>query len=260
MKDLILDEYANHSWADDKDYAALINKVSNRKFQPSKELNIEIGATDLDILCLSRFETNKNAFLRNRKSRTYSQRVYAYDSVNELERLGFGRYKRNYQIIISFEDSLDFILSCLLKCKQGIIKEFCDSKNIDYKLYSRQMLGGGKVKDIYFNDLYGCCEQFDILVKAMGYNDSVEKGMFYDILYKFCEMFRNAMLVHVGSDITGDTGSILASVGVSSLLYYSNSAIEDTLTVRYHAAETKLKLMNCYMYEYTKIYNDSYSF
>lgn len=228
-------------WSTDGAFNALMNKVGIRKFQPPNRIIVKPDLSDsAQMICASRVDTCQN---RYHSRRTYAHKAYEYDNMNELERFGAGRYSRRYVLLVSFEDALDFVFSCLFKTKQGSLIKFCEDNNLDYRAYSRQLLGGGKYKDLYMNDLLGFSQAFDLVIEGIGKNDSIEKKLYFSKLYSFCEDFRNALMVHLTDKIDGTDNTILASAGISSLVYYSDVEIDDYITVKYKAYQINLKIL-----------------
>lgn len=242
MDVLRLDDYCSYDWNKDDDYNRIINSVAGRKFQPKKEFNfVPEEGNKLQRLCCSRIDNCVNTL---KKYRFYDHKSYRYDSMNEMERLGAGRYARANIIIVSFEDCLDFIYSCMFKTKLGGLKEFCANNNINYKAYSRQHLAGGNCGDLYITDLYGFSPAFDVVITSIGSEDSLDRRLYFNKLFRFCEDFRNALLVHLDKMFYKDSDVILASAGLTSAVYYSNREIKGTLDVTYKMYNTKLNFLS----------------
>ena len=236
-----LEPYLTHDWAEDKTFNSLMNVVASRKFQPSRKLKVTPNPNNsMQMLSAVRIDTCQE---RYGCQRLYNHRSFQYDNMNELERYGMGRYCRDYIAIVSFEDSLDFIYSCLFKTKSGDLRKFCAENDLDYKIYSRQQLGGGHYKDLTFNDLYGFSPSFDIVINSLESSDTVEYKLLGARILRFCESLRNSLLVVLGNSITDDGNSILASAGLSSLVYYCDRLVDGEVESKYKAYSTKLKIL-----------------
>lgn len=241
MSALILDNYNGYAWDKNPEYSRIINVVKSRKFQPPRKIVVNPAKCDsLENICASRVNKCQNTY---RSIRSYKHNSYEYDTMNELERFGAGKYARRYILIISFEDSLDFIYSCLYRTKLGSLIEFCNKSGIDYKSYSRQHLAGGKYGETYLTDLFGFSPIFDDAINTIGSDDSINRRIYFNNLTSFCMDFRNAMLLYTG-DLLGEKDcTVLASAGITSAVYYSDSYIDGDITVRYKMYETRLKIL-----------------
>lgn len=245
---LKLDNYIGHDWKTDSNYNRIINTVASRKFQPRVKIEFNPDSGDeLQKLCCSRVDWCKNKLLLKR---FYEHKSYKYDSMNEMERFGVGRYARPNIVIISFEDCLDFIYSCIFKTKLGGLKEFCKNVGINYKAYSRQHLAGGNCGDLYITDLYGFSPSFDVVITTMNSDDSIDRRLYFNKLFRFCEDFRNALLVHLDDMFTSDSDVILASVGITSAVFYSNREINGSIEINYKMYSTKLNFLSVKIGDY----------
>lgn len=256
MRVIELDKYIDHDWSTDSNFTAIMNTAMNRKFQQQGQVNINPNSNDsIEMICMSRVLNNINEYKDNNDKRTYKHRAYNYDSVNELERFGLGRYARNFNVIISFEDALDFVYSCMFKTQQGGLIKFCDENGLDYRSYSRQLLGGGKFGQLYLTDLVGFSPAFDVIINMVGSDSSIEKLLYFSRLYRFCESFRNALVVELGSALEDDMSknTILASVGITSIMYYAehDEGFED-IEVKYKTNKINLKTLCVRRGEYFK--------
>ena len=241
MSVLNLDKYVGYNWKSDQNYNRIINTVSARKFQPPKKIEVPTGNKDcLQLICSSRVEDCQNKY---RGVRIYAHKSYEYDSMNELERFGAGKYARRYVVIISFEDCLDFIYSCIFKTRLGDLKKFCHEQGINYEAYSRQHLGGGNCGDLYITDFFGFSPAFDVVLDTMHSDNSLDRRMYFNKLFKFCEDFRNALLLHLDEIFGNESSMILASAGITSAVYYSDKQINGTVDVEYKMYKTKLKIL-----------------
>ena len=241
MSVLNLDNYIGADWKNDQDYNRIINTVAARKFQPPSRIVVEPkGDNNLQTICNSRLIECQDKF---RNIRNYTHRSYAYDNMNEMERFGAGKYARSHVVIISFEDCLDFIYSCIFKTKMGDLVKFCKEKGIDYKAYSRQHLAGGNCGELYITDLLGFSPAFDIVINTMESDSSLDRRLYFNKLFKFCEDFRNALLLHLDNMFGQNKEMILASAGITSAVYYSSTPIEGEIDVSYKMYKTSLKIL-----------------
>lgn len=255
MNVLQLDEYVGRDWSQDPQYTRIINTVGSRKFQPKNKIILPTeDLTPLQKICVSRIDLAQELLKNNRD---YNHKSYSYDNMNEMERFGAGRYSRSNIIIISFEDCLDFIYSCLFRTKQGDLKKFCERKDINYNVYSRQHLAGGFYEELYLTDLMGFSPSFDVVIDTIGSEDSIEKRIYFSKLYKFCEDFRNALLIHTDEMYRNISEMILASAGITSAVYYSDGPVEGEIIVRYKMYETKLKILSVKKGKYLDAVNES---
>lgn len=259
MEPLLLDKYMDkYNWKEDSGFVAILNTVASRKFQPPKLLNLTVEENNsLGRISKARVDRCQYSL---RTQRNYNHKVYDYDNMNELERYGLGRYARKYIVIVSFEDCLDFIYSCLFKTKQGSLIEFCKNNELDYLKYSRQHLAGGEVDKVYLTDFRGFSPSFDIILNSIPSDSSIEKTIYFSRLSRFCESFRNALLKHFGTSINGNSDTILASAGITSLVFYSHVPIDDYISVRYKTYNINLKLLCVEAGEYFNSINESLCF
>lgn len=241
MSVLNLDGYVGYNWKADQNYNRIINTVSARKFQPPKKIGVTPDKNNsLQLICSSRVDDCQQKY---RSTRLYTHKSYEYDSMNELERFGAGKYARRYVVIISFEDCLDFIYSCVFKTRIGDLRKFCKMNNMNYEAYSRQHLGGGYCGDLYITDLFGFSPAFDVVIDTMQSDNSLNRRLYFNKLFKFCEDFRNALLLHLDELFGMESAMILASAGITSAVYYSDKPIEGEIDVEYKMYKTKLKIL-----------------
>lgn len=242
MNALCLDGYIGTDWSKDVDYCRILNNAKARKFQPPKKILVDAKkGNKLQEICVSRVSECQS---KNRSIRFYEHKSYEYDSMNELERFGAGKYARRYTLVVSFEDCLDFIYSCVFKTKLGDLKKFCSKKNIDYKAYSRKHLAGGETTDrMYLSDLYGFSDSFDVILDSIGSDTSINKIIYINRLLRFCQDFRNALLLHMDKWIGESKEVILASIGITSGVYYSDIKIDESFDVIYKMYKIKLKIL-----------------
>ncbi len=255
MIEIYLDDYRNYDWNNSKDYLKVMNAAIKRKYKYYRDVNLTVDGdlNPLQKLSLNRFISCKNLYdsrvQSNKKGfnkvalRSYRHKLCDYDDMNELERYGTGEYARDYIILISFEDALDFIYSDLLKTKSNSLIEFCEKKDLNYNIYSRSILGGGKYGKLLMNDLLGFSESYDVLLKIIGNDMSLEKRLFFTKFSKFCVDFRNSLVLNCGINFIED--SIIASVGVSSIVYYCNIDIDEEIVVYSKSSKITLKVL-CY--------------
>ena len=145
---------------------SVMGNAEKRHFKLTKSKDIvEKADTQLERLSISRCVKARDCY---DYKRVYKHNNYRYDSLNELERYGYGRFHRNYEVIISFEDSLDFIYACLFKTKRGSLMEFFNNKE-DYYAMSRQYLAGGYINSIDLAKIKGFSEAFDIVLNNTHY-------------------------------------------------------------------------------------------
>ena len=241
---------------DDYDLTPVYNTVRRRKFQPNtgtlqNTLSLNSKGTELQKLSAKRAEL----LLSKNTSRNYGQKMeFGFDEVNELERMGGGSYNRKYHVLVSLEDSLDFFIQCIFKTKKGSVKESLESKGFNYQLFSRQLLGGGEVSQFSYSSLLGINKNLDTKLinmalklsegsKNFNYGADTLEG----ILIGLVDKIRLDLIYCVNKKFTEEFGGdiILASIGMTSLLFYSNIEIDEKIQLRFKCYSHSLKPL-CY--------------
>ena len=90
--------------------------------------------------------------------------------------------------------------------------------------------------------------------------DTIEYKLLGAKVLSFCETFSNALLVHLGGSLYGSASNILASAGLSSLVYYSDKKIDDVIPVVYRAYKTRLKILCVERGKYDKVLQENLCF
>ena len=241
MSVLNLDDYIGYAWETNSDYNRIMNTVSARKFQPPNVIKVDVDSdNDLQRICASRIADCQSKY---KNIRNYVHRSYQYDNMNEMERFGAGKYSRKYVVVVSFEDCLDFIYSCIFKTRVGDLIRFCAQRGMNYTAYSRQHLAGGYCGELYITDLLGFSPVFDVIINTMESDSSVDRRLYFNKLFNFCKDFRNALLLHLDGLFGNDKAMILASAGLTSAVYYSDVPVSGEVDVSYKMYKTKLKIL-----------------
>lgn len=241
---------------DDYDLTPLYNTVKRRKFQPNEDRlrafirNNENGSQLQKLSC-----KRASTLMDSRDVRSYSQKMeFGFDELNELDRIGGGAYNRTYHVLVSLEDSLDFFMQCIFKTSKGSVKDAVENKGLNYQLFSRQILGGGEVSQFNYSSLLGINKNLDRKLinmalkltdggKKFNYRTDTLEGMLIELVDKV----RMDLIYYVNKKFTEEFGGemILASIGMTSLLFYSNVEVDEKIQLRYRCYSHSLKPL-CY--------------
>lgn len=270
MMEIYLDDYKDYDWSTSKNYNTIMNVAIKRKYKYSHAIDLTVNdsLSQLQKLSLNRAMSCMNLYeyrMKLNKSRinkvllrSYNHKLCDYDDMNELERFGTAEFARQYMILISFEDALDFIYSEILKTRTNGLIDFCRNKGLNYNLYSRSVLGGGKCSNLLMNDLLGFSESYDVLLRNIGNNMSLEKRLFFTRFSRFCVNLRNSLVLRCGTNFVSD--SVIASVGVSSILYYSSVPVDDEIVIYGKASHLILNVLCYERDDYINVIEDNLSY
>jgi hypothetical protein len=185
------------------------------------------------------------------------------DTHSELEKLGACQYCEKYTVIISLEDSLDYILQRLTGCSLDSVRSISS-----YKVLSRSLLklNYESLEDLdlgyllnldpkldeYFNLIYSSVESED------PYSAFLEK--FVGDLLRECDRILNLISIEFYHKCREVTDSVkLRSKSTCSYILTSSEKLEEEIIIRSSQVEDyTIKVKYFDLMEYSERYNESY--
>lgn len=180
---------------------------------------------------------------------------YKYDMLGEMDRYHSITTSRNYTVVWTLEDSLDFMFSSFFKMKQGDLKKFCKKNKIDYLLYSRNILGiGNGDAGLTFDSLQGCSPTFDMIMSHIESKLSPQYLAMLKTFTRLLESMRNALIHRITEDMKDVKEEIAkpCSYGISDVIYNSNQTFNNEYIMKYKACIIKVRPENLGIGDYAK--------
>lgn len=180
---------------------------------------------------------------------------YQYDILGEMDRYHSITTSRDYTVVWSLEDALDFMFSSFFKMKQGDLKKFCKRNNIDYLLYSRNILGiGSGDTTLTFDSLRGCSPTFDMIMNHIDSKLSPQYLVMLKTFTTLLETMRNALIYRITEDMSDVKEEVAkpCSYGISDVIYNSVKTFNNEYIIRYKACIIKVKPENFGIGDYAR--------
>ena len=210
----------------------LIQNVQRRQFKTDCDLTPIVNFIPVGDL-----ETSfKEAVLkclryRSRAYRTVFNSKVLIDSHHELEKLGLATTTRKYVLILSLEDSLDYILHYMCGCDMRAVRTLKD-----YRLLSKTLLTTYFYsKSLTFNlkEFYGIDPKLDKYLFNLAEennNDDVQTTISFHKNILTTAHLLITIILRIFRD-HGTSKRVLTSISASSCVFTSDDSYDDTITL-----------------------------
>lgn len=247
-----------------QDMAKVGGYVRTRKFELDKDVNFD------NIRRMTNCENKQviDSYIEDVKRRIAQGRQYddigydlGSDNLFDIEALGVGKYAKRYQIIISFEDKLDYFLHAVSGCNPEAVRSIPHYAEVSAALTS--LKEQQYQEDVKFSLLYGIDDNLDRYFMTMERGLRSKDKYFGD---KFVEILARDIEISILREIAGIQNYIIScfsasrsefsdvvcrSRSYSSLVFTSGRPINEQLILSMDGRENLMVTPRCYeRYEY----------
>ena len=182
-----------------------------------------------------------------------------FDRGCQAEKSGLGAYSKRYTVVVSFADSLDWVLSNMLKIKD-------DSLHIEQNL-SRAILTQSELllKEYKVSTLIGRCEELDCFLayilnnlnikelEEIGINPAKAQDMsrcerfsyvFNSLIISYCKRITTFIITHFYKYLkdTYQSKVLICSESISEIVIYSDVKLDGSFIIQEEAFGTPLEI------------------
>lgn len=247
-----------------QDSAKLGGYVKHRKFELDK--NVDFGQIRKLTTCTN--STVIDEYISKLEQMATKERKYddigygiGSDNLYELEALGVGKYAKKYQVILSFEDKLDYLLHVVSGCKVDSVRNIPHYAEISSAFVALKTISA--TSDATFSHLYNIDPKLDEYFMKISkqlrekdtYRDEelVEK-LAYEIempILRTIESMQNYIIAFMSAARSGAVGMVCRSRDYASLIFTSEYPVTDDFILTYDDYDEVSITPRCYeRYEY----------
>lgn len=238
--------------------------VKSRNF----ELDPKTDFNKIRQMCSCTNTTVIDNYIQDIKDRIAAGRKYedigsglGKDNLFDIEALGVGLYAKRYQIILSFEDKLDYLLHVISGCDMEKVRSIPHYLEVSSAFVALKQTEASN--DATFSLLYNIDPKLDeyflktakLLKEQNVYHDEqlIEK-LAYDIeipILREVAGIQNYIIAYMSSTMSGMSSMVCRSRDYASLIFSSDTPLQEDIVLTYEGHDNVVISPRCYeKYEY----------